>query len=150
MKTIDEILSKYKETSQLIGILSEVQAEYGYVSEENMRRIEQVMRIPLVEIYGVVTFYAAFKLKPFGKYKIVVCDGTACHVKGSKKLDNVVKDELGIEEGGITGDGLFSLELVRCLGLCASAPVLKVNDIFYAKCTPEKVKQIISEYRSRG
>jgi len=150
MKTIDEILSKYKETSQLIDILSEVQGEYGYVSEDNMRRIEQVMHIPLVEIYGVVTFYAAFKLKPFGKYKIVVCDGTACHVKGSKKLSDAVKDELGIDEGSITSDGAFSLELVRCLGLCASSPVLKVNDVVYAKCTKEKVKQVIDEYRSRG
>jgi NADH:ubiquinone oxidoreductase subunit E len=150
MKTIEEILSKYKEASQLIDILSEVQAEYGYVSEENMLRIEQVMHIPLVEIYGVVTFYAAFKLKPFGKYKIIVCDGTACHVKGSKKLAGAVKDELGIDEGGITSDGIFSLELVRCLGLCASSPVFKINDVVYAKCTKEKVKQIIDEYRSRG
>lgn len=150
MKTIDEILSKYKDKSQLIDILSEIQAEYGFISEENMRRIEQVMKIPLVEIYGVVTFYAAFKLKPFGKYKIIVCDGTACHVKGSRKLDEVLKEELGIEDGGITEDGLFSLQLVRCLGLCASAPVLKVNNTVYAKCTPEKVKQIIAEYRSRG
>ena len=150
MKTIDEILGKYKDSSQLIDVLSEIQAEYGYVSEQNMRRIEQVLKIPLSEIYGVVTFYAAFKLKPFGKYRIVVCDGTACHVKGSRKLDNVIKDELGIEEGGITSDGLFSLELVRCLGLCASAPVLKVNDAVYAKCTPEKVREIIAEYKSRG
>ena len=150
MKTIDEIISKYKDSSQLIDVLSEVQAEYGYVSEENMRRIEQVLKIPLAEIYGVVTFYAAFKLRPFGKYRIVVCDGTACHVKGSKKLAGVVKDELGIDEGGITQDGLFSLELVRCLGLCASSPVLKVNGTVYAKCTPERVKEIIDEYRCRG
>jgi len=147
LKTIDEILAKYHDRSDLIDLLSEVQEEYGYLSEENMRRIEQVLRIPLVEICGVATFYASFKLKPSGQHLIRVCKGTACHVKKAGVIEATIEDILGIKDRETTEDGRFTLECVNCIGACAKAPNIMIGEQVYGELTKEKVEKIIQEFK---
>lgn len=147
MKTIDEIISKHPEKSDLIDLLSEIQEEYGYLSEENMRQIEQRLGIPLVEIYGVATFYASFRLKPVGKHVIRICKGTACHVKKADQMEGVVGDLLGIRDKETTEDGFFTLECVNCIGACAKAPNIMIDDAVYGEMTKEKVEKLIKDFR---
>jgi NADH-quinone oxidoreductase subunit E len=146
MKTIDEIISKHPEKSDLIDLLSEIQEEYGYLSEENMRQIEQRLGIPLVEIYGVATFYASFRLKPVGKHVIRICKGTACHVKKADQMEGVVGDLLGISDKETTEDGFFTLECVNCIGACAKAPNIMIDDAVYGEMTKEKVEKLIKDF----
>ena len=103
----------------------------------------------MAEIYGVITFYARFTLKPKGKYNIAVCLGTACFVKGSEKILDRVKQKLAIDVGETTADGKFSLEATRCIGACGLAPVFTVNDEVYGKATPELVDKVIEEYKQK-
>ncbi|MFZ2454934.1 MAG: NADH-quinone oxidoreductase subunit NuoE [Candidatus Altiarchaeia archaeon] len=146
MKTIDEMIAKHPDQSDLIDLLSEIQEEYGYLSEENMRYIEQKLGIPLVEIYGVATFYASFRLKPVGKHIIRVCKGTACHVKKADLIEGVIDDVLGIRDKETTEDGRFTLERVNCIGACAKAPNIMVDDVVYGELTKEKVEKILREF----
>jgi NADH-quinone oxidoreductase subunit E len=146
MKTIDEMIAKHPDQSDLIDLLSEIQEEYGYLSEENMRYIEQKLGIPLVEIYGVATFYASFRLKPVGKHIIRVCKGTACHVKKADLIEGVIDDVLGIRDKETTEDGRFTLERVNCIGACAKAPNIMVDDVVYGELTKEKVEKILKEF----
>ena len=144
---IQNILSKYeKDKSNLIQILNEVQETYGYIPENVQLEISNYLGIEMAEIYGVITFYARFTLKPKGKYNIAVCLGTACFVKGSEKILDRVKQKLGIDVGETTKDGRFSIEATRCIGACGLAPVFTVNDEVYGKATPELVDKIIDEY----
>jgi NADH:ubiquinone oxidoreductase subunit E len=103
----------------------------------------------MAEIYGVITFYSRFTLKPKGKYNVSVCLGTACFVKGSEKVLDRVKELLKIDVGETTPDGLFSIEATRCVGACGLAPVFKVNEEVYGKATPELVDKVIEEYRNK-
>ena len=146
MKTIGEITSKYHDRSDLIDLLSEVQEEFGYLSEDNMRSIEQSLGIPLVEIYGVATFYASFKLQPVGRHIIRVCKGTACHVKKADMIEGVLDEVLGIRDKQTTEDGRFTLELVNCIGACAKAPNIMIDDTVYGELTREKVEKILKEF----
>jgi NADH-quinone oxidoreductase subunit E len=146
MKTIDEMIAKHLEQSDLIDLLSEVQEEYGYLSADNMRYIEQKLGIPLVEIYGVATFYASFRLKPVGRHIIRVCKGTACHVKKADMIEGVIDDVLGIRDKETTEDGRFTLERVNCIGACAKAPNIMVDDVVYGELTKEKVEKILKEF----
>jgi len=146
MKTIDEMIAKHLDQSDLIDLLSEIQEEYGYLSAENMRYIEQKLGIPLVEIYGVATFYASFRLKPVGKHIIRVCKGTACHVKKADMLEGVIDDVLGIQDKETTEDGRFTLERVNCIGACAKAPNIMIDDVVYGELTKEKVEKILKEF----
>lgn len=144
---IEKILSKYeKDKSNLIQILNEVQDTYGYIPESVQLEISKYLGMEMAEIYGVITFYARFTLKPKGKYNIAVCLGTACFVKGSEKVLDRVKQKLGIDVGETTEDGNFSLEATRCIGACGLAPVFTVNDEVYGKATPELVDKIIDQY----
>ena len=147
MKNIDEILGKHKSGSELIDILSEIQEEYGYLSEENMRRIEQNLGIPLVDIYGVATFYSSFKFRPSGKHIIRVCKGTACHVKKADMIEGSIEEMLNVRNKETTEDGLFTLECVNCIGACAKAPNIMIDDTVYGELTKEKLEKIISEYK---
>ncbi len=141
-----EILEKYTEDkSNLIQILNEVQEYYGYVPEKAQLAISEYLKIPMAEIYGVVTFYARFTLKPKGKYHIAVCLGTACFVKGSEQILDRAKERLGIVEGETTKDGKFSLEATRCIGACGLAPVFTVNGEVYGKATVKKLDEIIDK-----
>lgn len=146
MKTIGEIISKYRDKSDLIDLLSEVQEEYGYLSEDNMRAIEQSLDIPLVDIYGVATFYSSFKLRPAGRHIIRICKGTACHVKKADMIEGVLDELLGIQDKQTTEDGRFTLELVNCIGACAKAPNIMVDDKVYGELTKEKVEKILKEF----
>ena len=147
---MNSILEKYsKDKSNLIQILNEVQENYGYIPKYSQISISEYLDIPLAEIYGVITFYARFTLKPKGKYNIAVCLGTACFVKGSEKVLDKAKEILKIDVGETTEDGKFSLEATRCIGACVLAPVFTVNEEVYGKATPELMEKVIAEYKNR-
>ena len=147
---IDKMLAKYeKDKSNLIQILNEVQEHYGYVPTKAQMAISEYLGLEMAEIYGVITFYSRFTLKPKGKYNVAVCLGTACFVKGSEKLLDTAKEVLKIKEGETTEDGKFSLEATRCIGACGLAPVFTVNDEVYGKATPELMKKVIGEYMNK-
>lgn len=144
---MQEILEKYsREKSNLIQILNEVQEYYGYVPEKAQIAISEYLSIAMAEIYGVITFYSRFTLKPKGKYHIAVCLGTACYVKGSEKLLDRVKEKLGIDVGETTKDGKFSLEATRCIGACGLAPVFTVNNEVYGKATVKMIDEVLDKY----
>lgn len=145
-KKIDEIMSSYEyKKSNLIAILQQVQEVYTYLPEEAMTFIgTKIDGLSPATVYGVATFYAQFSLEPKGKYKIKVCDGTACHVRGSMGVLNAVKTKLGLGEKKMTTtDGLFSLEIVSCLGACGLAPVVVINDKVYPQMTSDAIGIII-------
>lgn len=131
----------------LMPVLQKAQGLFGYLPVEVLEIISKGLDIPLSEIYGVVTFYSQFSLIPKGEYRIGVCLGTACYVKGSHDLLNKVMEELGIESGQTTPDMKFSLTATRCIGACGLAPVLSVNDDVYGRLKPEDVKGILDKYR---
>lgn len=144
---LQEILEKYKQDKDnLIQILNEVQEYYGYVPEKAQLAISEYLSVPMAEIYGVVTFYSRFTLKPKGKYHIAVCLGTACFVKGSEKIIDRVKERLGIEVGQTTEDGKFSLEATRCVGACGLAPVFTINDEVFGKATVKMMDEVLDKY----
>ena len=145
-----EILETYtKDKSNLIQILNEVQEYYGYIPKSAQVEISEYLGLPMAEVYGVITFYSRFTLKPKGKYNIAVCLGTACFVKGSEKILDKVKEKLGIDVGETTPDGKFSIEATRCIGACGLAPVFTVNDEVYGKATPEMIDKVIEEYKNK-
>lgn len=147
---LEKILSTYtQDKSNLIQILNEVQEGYGYIPEMAQKRISEYLNIPMAEIYGVITFYSRFTLKPKGKYHIAVCLGTACFVKGSEKILDRVKQRLGIDVGETTKDGKFSIEATRCIGACGLAPVFTVNNEVYGNATPEMIDKVIEEYKEK-
>ena len=151
LKELEQILSKYtNDKSNLIQILNEVQEKFGYVPTIAQEEIAKYLGIEVAEVYGVVTFYSRFTLKPKGKYAISVCMGTACFVKGGEQILERVKQKLGIEEGQTTEDGKFSIDATRCIGACGLAPVFTVNEEVYGKATPQKVDEVIKEYQNRG
>ncbi|HQQ10215.1 MAG TPA: NADH-quinone oxidoreductase subunit NuoE [Synergistales bacterium] len=130
----------------LIPILQGVQREFGYLQEDAMEIISRELRIPTAEVYGVATFYAQFHLKPRGRHIIRICRGTACHVRGSLKILERVKETLKIEENGTTDDLRFTLEPVACLGACGLAPVVMINDVTYGRLTPDGIKPILDKH----
>lgn len=150
--TIDAILEKHPDAKRdsLIPILQEIQEAEGYLSKEAIIRTGEHLGLPASKIYGVATFYNQFRFQPLGKYHIQVCRGTACHVKGSAGVLDALQRELEIEAGQTTRDGLFSIEVVACIGACGLAPVISVNGEFYAGMTSEKVQTIIEQFRNEG
>ncbi len=146
----DEFLSNIFSTylpvkDNLIQILNEVQEHYGYIPMFAQKEISEFLKIPLAEIYGVITFYSRFTLKPKGKYNIAVCLGTACYVKGSQKIMDRLKEKLGIEPGETTKDGKFSIEETRCVGACGLAPVFTINGEVYGKATVQKLDEVLDK-----
>lgn len=144
-------MNAYKgETGTLIPILQEVQGEFGYLSEEAISEIARVLGITQNEVYGVITFYAQFRLTPPAEHMIKVCLGTACHVKGGADIMDALERELGIQPGGSTKDHKFGLERVACFGCCALAPVMVIDGNVYGKMTVPKAGQILAEYGWEG
>ncbi len=133
--------------SNLITVLQEVQGKLGYLPAPALAEMSLRMRIPLSSIYGVVSFYAQFYTEPRGKHTVRCCNGTACHVKGSRRVLDALKDELGVDEGQTTGDILFFLETVACLGTCFLAPVMMVDNQYYGMLNPRRVKKILNSFR---
>ena len=127
----------------LLSSLQEVQKEFGYLPEKNLREIAIELDIPLIEVYSVATFYKSFSLKPRGRYHIKVCLGTACHVRGSSRIAREVEKRLGISPGETSLDGEFSLETVMCLGCCAIGPVMVVNNKYYGQMTTVKIEKVL-------
>ena len=147
---MEKILSKYTtDKSNLIQILNEVQEAYGYIPKDSQFAISEYLDMPMAEIYGVITFYSRFTLKPKGQYNVAVCLGTACFVKGSEKILDRLKEKLKIDVGETTPDGKFSIEATRCIGACGLAPVFTVNDEVYGKATPELLDKVIDEYMKK-
>lgn len=145
---IDLVLKKYPDPEEsLIAVLQDVQSKEGYISEDAVKFITEKTGIPSSRIMGVASFYAGFRLKPVGKYRIMVCTGTACHVNGAERIGDTVKRILGIKAGDVTEDGLFSWEEVACLGCCSIAPAMMINDTAYGTLTPDKVQKIIDSIR---
>lgn len=130
----------------LMPILQQAQDIYGYLPIEIQKIIATQTGFPLEKVYGIVTFYAQFSLNPKGKYKISVCLGTACYVKGAGDISDRFKEKLGIKNGECTPDGKFSLEDCRCIGACGLAPVLTVNEDVYGKLTVDDVDRILAKY----
>ncbi len=130
----------------LMPVMQKAQEIYGYLPIEVQTIIAEHLNIPLEKVYGVATFYAQFTLCPKGKYRISVCMGTACYVKGSGDLLDRLKERLGIGVGEITADGKFSLDDCRCIGACGLAPVLTVNDDVYGRLTADDIDSILAKY----
>ena len=146
--TIDSVLLKYgNHEESLIAILQDVQSFLGYISADAVEYITEKTGIASSRIMGVASFYAGFRLKPVGKYRIMVCMGTACHVNGSERVGDTVKRVLGIEAGDVTEDGLFSWEEVACLGCCSISPAMMINDTVYGNLTQDKVVSIINSIK---
>ncbi len=141
------IAANKDEKGALMPVLQKAQEIYGYLPIEVQKIIATEMDIPLEKIYGVVTFYSQFSLMPKGKYKISVCLGTACYVKGSGDIYNKISEKLGIQGGECTPDGNFSLEACRCIGACGLAPVMTINDDVYGRLTVDQVEGILAKYK---
>jgi len=144
-----ELINKHRDKKgSLIPLLHDVQELYGYVSDTVQEKIAKALNIPVSKIYGVLTFYHHFTIKPKGKYNISVCMGTACYVKGAGGILDRLSQKLGIKVGESTGDGMFHLEECRCLGACGISPVIKVNDTIHGRLKLEDVDKIIETYRN--
>lgn len=144
---IDSILAKYEGVKgSLIPILQEVQSLYNYLPKDALEYVAEQTKVPIAQIYGVVTFYSLFHLNPRGRNIIRVCQGTACHVRGGKAILQALEKELDIKAGNTTEDLRFTLETVACIGACGLAPVMQINDDTHGRLTPDKVKAILAKY----
>ena len=141
-----DLITKKDQKGALIPLLQSAQNSYGYIPEKAIHYISEIVKIPSARIYGVITFYSQFRLKPLGKNVIRICEDTACYVNGSKSVLEVLQDELGIGLDETTDDNLFSLQSVACLGCCSLAPVMMINDETYGNLTSKKIKKAIKEY----
>ena len=142
-----KVIADHKgEKGALMPILQKAQGIYGYLPIEVQTIISNEMNVPLEKVYGIVTFYSQFSLNPKGKYNVSVCLGTACYVKGAGDLFDKLKEKLGVEDGGCTKDGKFSLESCRCIGACGLAPVLTVNEDVYGKLSVDDLEGILAKY----
>lgn len=140
------ISSKQTIKGSLMPVLQYAQEKFGYLPVEVLKIIAKMLEVPLSEVYGVVTFYAQFTMIPKGKYNITVCEGTACYVKGARKLSEKLEELLNVSAGGTTSDRKFSLSPARCIGMCALAPVITVNDDVYGKISVDKLEDVLKKY----
>lgn len=147
---LEELLKPYQgQPGALIEVLHKAQELVGYLPKPVQIRIAKALGLSLGEVYGVVSFYSHFSIKPKGKYKICLCKGTACYVKGSPDVQEKLEQELGIKSGDTTDDGMFSLEVVRCLGACGLGPVMTVNDHAHGLLKADKAVAILENYRNQ-
>lgn len=148
IKQLKEVMEKNKNTKgALMPVLHEAQKIFGYLPIEVQTLISEELKVPLSEIYGVVTFYSQFTLVPKGEYQIGVCLGTACYVKGSQAILDRIKENLNVQVGSTTPDGKFSLEATRCIGACGLAPVITINEDVYGRLKAEEVDGILEKYK---
>ena len=151
LSLLDPVLQKHQgQRDALITMLQEIQEVYSYLPEEALARLSLEADIPMSRIYAVATFYAQFYLEPRGRNTIRVCRGTACHVRGAPRILEAVERELRIAEGETTPDLEYTLETVACIGACALAPTMVINQDTYGKLTPNKVAQIFSREGRKG
>jgi NADH:ubiquinone oxidoreductase subunit E len=150
-KTLQQIRKIVEATDGRAGapirVLQQVQGLVGYLPPEVLRTVSKEMGIPLSELYGITSFYSFFSLVPKGKYVLQVCMGTSCYVKGAERILKTLKKDYSLEAGGITSDGKFSLEQVRCLGCCGLSPVMAIKENVYRKVKPSQIKDIMTSYK---
>lgn len=148
---IESVIDEYKDIpGSLITILQKTQEAYDYLPKEAIELISEKTGIACSEIMGVATFYTQFRFEPVGKYMIMLCQGTACHVNGSERIAETIKEYLGITDGETTEDGLFSLKCVACLGCCSLSPVMMINDNTYDSLTPDKTIKILQQLKEEA
>jgi NADH-quinone oxidoreductase subunit E len=142
---MEDILNKFPDLSRdnLIPILQATQDEYGYLSEQSLKKIAEVLKLPASKIYGLSTFYNQFRFVPAGKFHIRVCHGTTCHMNDAGIIIKEIYKILGIRDGETSRDGLFSLEILSCIGACGQAPVISINGKFYDRITKVKLKSVL-------
>jgi len=151
MEEIEEVLRSYpREQRYSLAIMQDLQHRFNHIPREGMEALAEYLSCPLSVLYSMATFYKALSLKPKGKHIIKLCDGTACHIRGAGSLIGGITRLLGIQAGETTEDGLFSLELVNCLGSCALAPVMVVDGTYYGKMTMEKLPAVLNSYREEA
>lgn len=144
---LEEILARFQgQKGALIPVLQGAQEVFGYLPGDVLKRISEALKLPFSQVYGVVTFYAQFHLKPRGRNIIRVCLGTACHVRGGAKIFETIQKELNIKDGETTPDLRYTLESVACIGACGLAPVIMVNDETHGRLTPDKLSGILAQY----
>ena len=145
------VLDAYRNTpGSLITVLQKAQGIYGYLPEDALRYIAEALDVPMARVFGVATFYTQFRFRPVGQYFIELCKGTACHVNGADTIERTIVEELGIQDGETTEDGLFSLKCVACLGCCSLSPVMMINGETYGSLTPAKVRDSLAEKRKEA
>ena len=150
-KLLREILSSYQgRKSELIPILLEVQANFGYLPEEVRRLIASFLNIAEGNIYSIASFYAQFRLTPIGRQRVTVCRGTACHIRGAPQILGEIEQAVGLKEGETTSDLEYTLETVACIGCCALAPCIRINNNVHGEMTPEKAKQLFPALTEGG
>ena len=132
---------------EVINVLHKVQGEFGYLPAEVQELVAKELGIPVSRVYGIVSFYSFFTMTPKGEHPISVCLGTACYVRGAEKVLDELKRQLGIGVGEVTPDGKFSLNCLRCVGACGLAPVIEVGEKVYGRMTPDRVKDVLAEYK---
>jgi NADH:ubiquinone oxidoreductase subunit E len=151
VERVNEIIDGYgADKACSLAVLQEIQDEFNYLPREALELVSQRLDIPRGQVYQLATFYRTFSLEPKGKYRICVCLGTACHVHGGPNILNAFERELGVKAGESTPDGLFSLEATACLGACAQAPFVRVNDDPYNQMTPIRAGEIVKDYAGRA
>ena len=147
LKELDPIIKKHKDKKgSLIPVLNDIQKKVGYLPLEVQKYVSENLKIPMSEIYGVISFYAIFNTEPQGEHTIGVCMGTACYVKGAENILDKIKEELEIEVGETSYDDKFTMTVTRCLGTCSMAPVIMIDDKVYGEVTPEKIPEILENY----
>lgn len=145
---LEDTLNQYKSVEgSLIAILQNAQEIYGYLPIDVIYHIAEQTGIKPAKVMGVATFYTQFRFQPVGKYLIMLCQGTACHVNGSDRIEQAITEELGITDGQTTEDGLFTLKNVACLGCCSLSPVMMINDETYGTLTPDSTKKILKQLK---
>lgn len=148
LQTVDKIVADYNTSrDSLISMLQDVQAQFHYLPEEAIRHISDRLHLPLIQVYGVATFFRAFSLKPRGEHIVSVCLGTACHVRGAPAVLDELERQLGITPGDTSEDMQFTLETVNCLGACALGPIVVIDGSYYSQMSPAKVKGILKKYK---
>ncbi len=145
----DELRVKEDEPGSLISVLQKAQEIYGYLPKDVIYHVAERLKTTPAEVMGVATFYSQFRLTPIGKYLIMSCQGTACHVNSSERVSAAISQYLGIQDGQTTEDGLFTLEHVACLGCCSLAPVIMINGEAHGNLTPESAVAILKEIREK-
>ncbi|MCI2425429.1 NAD(P)H-dependent oxidoreductase subunit E [Candidatus Acetothermia bacterium] len=142
-----KFINQYEgESESLIMVLHKIQETLGFVPVDLQVKVADVLRVPISKVFGVISFYAFFTLKPKGKYHISVCKGTACFVRGASKVLDAIEKKIGLVPGDTTNDGKYSLEIVYCLGACGLSPVMTINKEVHARLTPQRIPEILAEY----
>jgi NADH-quinone oxidoreductase subunit E len=151
MDRTEQILNNFQQLNRdsLIPILQAVQDEYGYISDDVLERIGEHLKLPASKVYGLATFYSQFTFTPKGKYHIRVCSGSACHIDHAASIIKELKKHLGIGDGETTRDGMFSIEVVACIGACGQSPVIEINNEFFPKMRANRIKDVLEDIRAK-